>query len=131
MRHLLTRFALSASLLIFAPPPVPAQDAPAPNPVREKYTKHEFRIRMRDGAALFTAVFTPKDMSRSYPIMMERTPYSVAPYGIDNYPRSLGPSPAFLQEGFIFVYTGCPRTLLVRRHIPRGDASQAGEAHSE
>ena len=104
MRHLLTRLALSASLLIFAPRPVPAQDAPAPNPVREKYTKHEFRIRMRDGAALFTAVFTPKDTSRSYPIMMERTPYSVAPYGIDNYPRSLGPSPAFLQEGFIFVY---------------------------
>ena len=104
MRHLLTRLALSASLLIFAPQPVPAQDAPAPNPVREKYTKHEFRIRMRDGAALFTAVFTPKDTSRSYPIMMERTPYSVAPYGIDNYPRSLGPSPAFLQEGFIFVY---------------------------
>src|SRR5262249_34786388 len=32
------------------------------------------------------------------------TPYSVAPYGADAYPRTLGPSAAFTQEGFIFVY---------------------------
>ena len=104
MRHLLTRLALGASLLTFAPAFVPAQDAPAPNPVRAKYTKHEFKIRMRDGVSLFTAVYTPKDTSRSYPIMMLRTPYSVDPYGIDNYRTSLGPSKAFLDEGFIFVY---------------------------
>lgn len=104
MRHLLTRLALGVYLLTGAPPLLPAQDAPAPDPVRAKYTKHEFRIRMRDGVSLFTAVYTPKDNSRAYPIMMERTPYSVEPYGIDNYPRRLGPSKAFLEEGFIFVY---------------------------
>lgn len=104
MRQLLTRLALAAGLLTFTAPLVPAQEAPPANPVRAKYTKHEFRIRMRDGVSLFTAVYTPKDTSRPYPIMMERTPYSVEPYGIDNYPRSLGPSPAFLDEGFIFVY---------------------------
>ncbi len=104
MRHLLTRIALGAGLLTFTPPSLLAQDAPASNPVRAKYTKHEFKIRMRDGVSLFTAVYTPKDTSRPYPIMMERTPYSVAPYGIDNYPKSLGPSKAFLDEGFIFVY---------------------------
>jgi len=104
MRHLLTRLALGAGLLTFSPTPVPAQEAPASNPVRAKYTKHEFKIRMRDGVSLFTAVYTPKDTSRSYPLMMERTPYSVEPYGIDNYPMSLGPSPSFLREGFIFVY---------------------------
>ena len=104
MRNLLTRLALGASLLTFAPSFLPAQEAKASNPVRARYTKHEFRIRMRDGVSLFTAVYTPKDTSRAYPIMMERTPYSVEPYGIDNYPKSLGPSPAFLDEGFIFVY---------------------------
>ncbi|MEO8362293.1 MAG: CocE/NonD family hydrolase [Vicinamibacteria bacterium] len=36
--------------------------------------------------------------------MMQRTPYSVGPYGVENYKTSLGPSPAFQKEGFIFVY---------------------------
>ena len=35
---------------------------------------------------------------------MQRTPYSVAPYGVDNYPARLGPSDLFRDEGFIFVY---------------------------
>jgi predicted acyl esterase len=35
---------------------------------------------------------------------MTRTPYSVAPYGIDNYRNTLGPSDLFTKEGFIFVY---------------------------
>ncbi len=104
MRPLFTRLSLAASLLTFSSGSLPAQEAPTANPVRAKYTKHEFRIRMRDGVSLFTAVYTPKDTSRAYPIMMERTPYSVEPYGIDNYPRSLGPSAAFQEEGFIFVY---------------------------
>lgn len=103
MRPLL-RLVFASSLLVVSSVRVPAEDAPAANPVREKYTKHEYRIRMRDGVQLFTAVYTPKDTDRAYPIMMMRTPYSVSPYGIDNYPSSLGPSPAFLEEGFIFVY---------------------------
>jgi putative CocE/NonD family hydrolase len=36
--------------------------------------------------------------------MMQRTPYSISPYGIDNYRAVLGPSENFEQEGFIFVY---------------------------
>ena len=104
MLKALTRLALGASLLSLAPVPLSAQDSAAPNPVRAKYTKHEFKIRMRDGATLFTAIYTPKDSSRSYPFMMQRTPYSVGPYGIDNYRTSLGPSPLFQEEGFIFVY---------------------------
>ena len=36
--------------------------------------------------------------------MLARTPYSVGPYGADRYPRALGPSQAFADEGFIFVY---------------------------
>jgi putative CocE/NonD family hydrolase len=51
--------------------------------VRENYTKKEIYIPMRDGVKLFTAVYTPKDMSEKHPILMNRTPYSCAPYGVD------------------------------------------------
>ena len=71
--------------------------------IREHYTKHEYRIPMRDGVKLFTAVYVPKDTSQSYPFLIDRTPYSVAPYGADHYPKRLGPSPVFVHDGFIFV----------------------------
>jgi uncharacterized protein len=72
--------------------------------VRARYTKYEYRVPMRDGARIFTAVYVPKDPSQPYPFLITRTPYSVAPYGVDNYRSSLGPSLSFEQEGFIFVY---------------------------
>ncbi len=62
---------------------------------------------MRDGAKLFTSVYIPKDVfteGRSYPVMLMRTPYSVAPYGEDLFRPALGPSDAFEKEKFIFVY---------------------------
>ena len=72
--------------------------------VRERYIKHEYRIPMRDGKRLFTAVYTPKDGSQAYPFLMTRTPYNVAPYGPDAYMRNLGPSEEFENSGYIFVY---------------------------
>lgn len=72
--------------------------------VRANYTKHEFRIPMRDGIRLFTAVYTPKDRTGSYPFLLSRTPYSVAPYGVDNHRASLGPSEEFARDRYIFVY---------------------------
>ena len=71
---------------------------------REHYTKYEYKIPMRDGVKLFANVYVPKDASQRYPILMQRTPYSVAPYGIDNYRPVVGPSEAAEKEGFIFVY---------------------------
>src|SRR6476469_2148706 len=41
------------------------------------YTKYEYRIPMRDGVKLFTAVYVPKDDSKQYPFLMMRTPYTV------------------------------------------------------
>jgi len=71
--------------------------------VREHYTKYEYRIPMRDGVHLYTAVYAPKDMSVAYPFLVNRTPYSLAPYGEDQYPPRLGPSEAFARSGYIFV----------------------------
>jgi uncharacterized protein len=72
--------------------------------VRDNYIKHEYRVPMRDGKRLFTAVYAPRDTSRSYPFLLNRTPYSVAPYGADSYLRTLGPSEEFQKAGYIFVY---------------------------
>src|SRR5579883_418909 len=71
---------------------------------RERYTKYEYKIPMRDGVKLFASAYVPKDASQQYPILMQRTPYSVAPYGIDNYRPVIGPSESAEKEGFIFVY---------------------------
>ncbi len=76
----------------------------APDDVRASYTKVEVQIPMRDGVRLFTSIYTPKDLSQKYPIMLNRTPYSVAPYGPLAYKTSLGPSDLFMRDGYIFVY---------------------------
>ena len=70
--------------------------------VRAEYTKYEYRIPMRDGTKLFTAVYVPKDLSQRYPILLVRTPYSVSPYGVDRFKNDLGPSPLFGKAGYIF-----------------------------
>ena len=90
---------LSAS---FAPAQAP-QPAPTFN-VRAHYTKYEHYITMRDGKRLFTSIYVPKDASRPYPFLMTRTPYSVGPYGEDQYRPRLGPSESFDRAGYIFVF---------------------------
>ena len=71
--------------------------------VRDNYTKIERMIPMRDGVKLFTAIYIPKEKGK-YPFMINRTPYTVRPYGENEYKTSLGPSPLFIREKFIFVY---------------------------
>ena len=72
--------------------------------VRAHYTKYEYRVPMRDGVKLFTSIYVPKDTTQAWPILLLRTPYSVAPYGSDHYRSALGPSERFAREKFIFVY---------------------------
>jgi len=72
--------------------------------IDSRYQKQEVNIPMRDGVRLFTAVYSPRDTSRDYPIMLHRTPYGIDPYGGSSYPSRLGPSVELQQEGFIFVY---------------------------
>ncbi|HWT88810.1 MAG TPA: CocE/NonD family hydrolase [Candidatus Angelobacter sp.] len=81
-------------------------EKPGADAVKAHYTKYEFRIPMRDGAHLFTSVYVPKDAggAETYPFLIQRTPYSVGPYGADNYRKHLGPAAVFEKDGFIFVY---------------------------
>ncbi len=88
-----------------------AADATAPKrDLHALYTKYEYRIPMRDGTRLFTVVYVPKDSSKTYPFLVNRTPYSAGVYadgelhyGEDWFPQSIGPSKEFEDAGYIFV----------------------------
>src|ERR1700749_823168 len=72
--------------------------------IRDHYTKMEKYITRRDGKRLFTSIYLPKDQSKKYPIIMTRTPYTVAPYGPNAYKRALGQNDLLEKDGYIFVY---------------------------
>ncbi len=78
--------------------------------IRDKYTKREVYITVRDGVKLFTSIYEPKNRSQKYPILLNRTPYAVRPYDKDvkkdddRFKGSLGPDMLFAREGYIFVY---------------------------
>ena len=72
--------------------------------VRANYTKFEYRVPMRDGVELYTAVYSPTDRTQQYPMLMVRTPYGIHPYGASRYRDTLGPSELYEHDGFIFVF---------------------------
>jgi putative CocE/NonD family hydrolase len=103
--------------------------------VKANYTKTEQTIAMRDGVKLFTSIYVPKDKSKKYPIMLSRTPYSVAPYGPNDYKTSVGPSPLFQKERYIFVYQDVRGKFMsegeyvnVRPHIEGKKGNQVDES---
>ena len=98
-----------------SPPLVPFaldSDAAVVRALAEHYTKHEAQIPMRDGVTLHTHIWVPKTTTQRWPFLMTRTPYSVAPYGVDNVlddsnHRALtrfAPSFDLIKSGYIFVH---------------------------
>ncbi len=71
--------------------------------VKAHYDKQEVKIKMRDGILLHTTIYSPKDKSIKYPILMMRTPYSCKPYGENAYKDRIGPNEFMVREGNIFV----------------------------
>lgn len=92
-------FSTASTARAQTPAPVVAQVD-----IRATYSKSVYRIPMRDGVKLYTVVYSPRDTSTSYPILLNRTPYSVSPYGDDEYKERIGPSRPFESEKYIFVY---------------------------
>jgi putative CocE/NonD family hydrolase len=74
------------------------------NYVKDNYNKTEVYITMRDGVKLFTSIYAPKDTSKTYPILFQRTPYSCRPYGEDQYRSKIGPNEFLMKDGYIIVY---------------------------
>lgn len=70
------------------------------------YDKSEYKVPMRDGIKLHTVVYSPRDKSQEYPILMVRTPYSADPYGENLFhpPVRMAPADEFLEAGYIFVF---------------------------
>jgi putative CocE/NonD family hydrolase len=102
--------------------------------IKRNYSKHEEMIPMRDGVKLFVCIYEPRDKRQKYPIMFDRTPYSVAPYGPDNYKTLLGPDELFAREGYIFVYQDVRGRYMsegvyedVRPYIPNKTGNQIDE----
>ena len=67
--------------------------------MREHYAKQDHLIPMRDGKRLFTTVYSPRDSSRSYPILLTRPPY-----GSDSSLPPVGPAESFARAGYIFAF---------------------------
>tara|TARA_R110000868_G_scaffold98054_2_gene269904 strand:+ start:22600 stop:24480 length:1881 start_codon:yes stop_codon:yes gene_type:complete len=68
------------------------------------YNKKEVTIPMRDGIKLHTTIYSPKDTSKKYPIIMSRTPYSCRPYGSSQFKALISPNRKMMKEGNIVVY---------------------------
>lgn len=100
MKKLLLFILVTVALDAAAQVGMPGPDAEY---IKANYTKFKYQVPMRDGKKLFTSVYVPKDRSKKYPFIMDRTCYSVAPYG-EGLKTSLGPSSQFVHDGYIFVY---------------------------
>jgi putative CocE/NonD family hydrolase len=70
--------------------------------VREHYQKSEYQVPMRDGKKLFTVVYMPKDQSKTWPILMNRTCYNASSYA--DYKLHGHPSRYLVEDGYILVF---------------------------
>lgn len=105
------------------------------NYVKEHYNKTETYISMRDGVKLFTTIYSPKDTSKEYPILFQRTPYSCRPYGENMYRSKIGPNEFLMKDGYIIVYQDVRGRWMseglydnMRAYIPNKKGKQTDEA---
>lgn len=76
----------------------------SPEYLKQFYEKREVYIPMRDGVRLFTSIYSPKDKSIEYPILMMRTPYNSEPRGEKEFNTFLGIFSQYTDEGYIMVF---------------------------
>ena len=117
-------FLLNISLVV-------AQD----NYVEQHYIKTEVNIPMRDGINLHTTIYSPKDTSQDYPILMQRTPYSSRPYGEGKFKKRIGPNEELMKDKFIVVYQDVRGRWMsegvydnMRAYIPNKTGNQVDES---
>ena len=111
-----------------------SQTPPKDTYVKDNFTKKEVTISMRDGVKLHTTIYTPKDTSKTYPILMQRTPYSSRPYGDGKFKTKIGPNTFLMKEGNIVVYQDVRGRWMsegvydnMRAYIPNKTPKQADE----
>ncbi|MGK0420403.1 MAG: putative CocE/NonD family hydrolase [Polaribacter sp.] len=101
--------------------------------VIDNYTKQEVDIVMRDGVKLHTTIYSPKNTSKKHPILMQRTPYSSAPYG-EAMKTKISPNVHLMREGNIVVYQDVRGRWMsegvydnMRAYLPNKTANQSDE----
>jgi putative CocE/NonD family hydrolase len=129
-------FAVLSSLLLFGC----AEDKSAVKAsvwLDENYAKQEYRVPMRDGVELLTAVYTPRNTARggqkAHPIILTRTPYTLDGF-VDHFVPELD---GFFEAGYILAIQelrGTGRSqggfVLQRPHQPRAhDSGPPEHAH--
>jgi len=106
--------------------------------LKNDYSKYEYKIPMRDGKKLHTAVYVPKDTT-THPIMLNRTPYTTAPYGSD-YMKANGNNYWMAQEKYIMAFQDVRGRFMsegeyedIRPHIPvkksNNDVDESSDAY--
>ncbi|MBK6996876.1 MAG: CocE/NonD family hydrolase [Lewinellaceae bacterium] len=105
--------------------------------IRDHFTKREVMIPMRDGVQLFTSIYTPKDQSKPYPIILRRTPYSCGPYGTGSFQTSFQ-NMNLARAGYIFVFQDVRGRYMsegefvdVRPFVPATDPSPKGKKQTD
>lgn len=93
-------------LLVFASLGVhcQAQEEGTAEWIRQRLDKKEVYIQMRDGVKLFTSIYTPKDRSKNYPVLVTRTPYNIEGAGSEGINRHLFQRTNLIKDGYIFVF---------------------------
>jgi putative CocE/NonD family hydrolase len=89
---------------------------------------------MRDGTKLHTTIYSPKDTTKEYPILLHRTPYISAPFGDEKMKTKIGPNIHLMKEGNIIVYQDVRGRWMsegvydnMRAYIPNKTAKEADE----
>jgi putative CocE/NonD family hydrolase len=76
----------------------------SPEGLKQKYTKQEVYITMRDGVKLFTSIYSPKNTSVKHPVLLNRTPYNIEPGGPDNFNFFTQLYSRYMNDEYIMVY---------------------------
>ena len=125
------RFYLVFGLSIFLLTSISAQKVDSLY-LRTHYNLSEYHIPMRDGAELFTVIYTPKDTSKSYPILLNRTCYNAS--GYTDYNVSRYPSDFLVRDGYILAYQDVRGRYMsdgtfnnMRPNIPGNDPSNPND----
>ena len=110
---------------------IKAQD----NYLEQHYNKTEVNIPMRDGINLHATIYSPKDTSENYPILLQRTPYSSRPYGENEFKKRIAPNEELMKDKFIVVYQDVRGRWMsegvydnMRAYIPNKTGNQVDEA---
>ena len=116
-----TMRTMAAAMMLLSAAGMAAQTAatspPAPSPkqqmremmefFRAHYAKREYRVAMRDGARLYTVVYTPVagqfQDAGPYPFLMSRTPYSCGNYDSPMVQPRVTQNMGLLRSGYILV----------------------------